>query len=67
MAIAADQHGRRQPANHEPAREFLVFVEQHREIDPEMVEELLNALRIQVRGNRDDAELRRIDLTAGMS
>jgi len=39
--ILSDQHGRRQPANHESARKFLVLIEQHGKIDAEMAEKLL--------------------------
>ena len=57
MTILRDQHGRREPTDHKPAGEFLVFIEKNRQIDAKMVEKLPDALRIHVRRHGHDADL----------
>ena len=60
--IPANQHGRRQTPYGEPAGNFLVFVKQDRQIDAEVAEELLDALRIEVRRHRHNSDLFSIEV-----
>lgn len=62
MTILIDQYSGRKSAYHEETGEFLVFVEEDGKRDAEMVEKVLDALRMDVRRNRHDAEFSRVEL-----